>query len=227
LKISVIIPTFNRADILAHTLPSVFSQKFPVDEYEVIVVIDGSTDDTRELMGAMKPTCGLQVIEQPHRGASAARNAGLKAAQGELVLFLDDDLVCDQHLLSAHVAAHAQRDLKVVSGPSLISANSSPSLATDCAEQDTRRYMQRMSRQTEPHWPQDAIVFANSSLTRDLALAAGGFDERFFFGLEDVDLGLRLWKLGARFKFNPSGIDHIPILLPFLRDHGGSAAHGG
>jgi len=71
-KLSVVIPTHNRRALLVgQTLPAVFKQDFPPEEYEVIVVVDGSTDGTAESLRSLKPNCGWRVLEQPNRGPGA------------------------------------------------------------------------------------------------------------------------------------------------------------
>ncbi len=86
-KVSVIIPTYNRAWILREAIDSVLAQDFK--DFELIVVDDGSTDDTGEILEAYKQD--LVVIRQPNRGVSAARNRGIDAAAGRLLAFLDSD----------------------------------------------------------------------------------------------------------------------------------------
>src|ERR1019366_3605324 len=120
MKISVIIPTYQRQNVLARTLPTVFGQVFPPDDYEVIVVVDGSMDGTVELLRQQKPACRLRIVEVPHRGQATARNHGMKLATGELALFLDDDILCDRLLLQAHAHAHADAPPHVVFGPILL-----------------------------------------------------------------------------------------------------------
>ena len=139
-KVSVVIPTFNRRDVLACTLPSVLVQDFPPEEYELVVVVDGSTDDTAAMLRDLEPACALQIIEQPNRGQAVAMNAGLAAARGELILFLDDDILCERTLLAQHVAAHGDREPRVAFGPVLIAPESPPHLAADWAQ----RYFQRL-----------------------------------------------------------------------------------
>jgi glycosyltransferase involved in cell wall biosynthesis len=85
--ISVVIPTYNRAQLLARALRSVLSECQPGDE--VIVVDDGSSDDTEAVAGAFGPP--VRYLAGAHRGAGAARNTGIEAATGDLVAFLDDD----------------------------------------------------------------------------------------------------------------------------------------
>jgi glycosyltransferase involved in cell wall biosynthesis len=87
MDISVIIPSYNRAHLLARAIESVLSQDLA--PREIIVVDDGSSDDTRELMSNRFPQC--QYIHQPNQGVSSARNRGIEAASGEWLAFLDSD----------------------------------------------------------------------------------------------------------------------------------------
>ena len=84
-RLSIVVPTHNRRDVLvSRTLPAIFEQDFPANEYEAIVVVDGSTDGTAEALRKLRPPCSLRIIEQPNRGPSAARNKGIQAASGRL-----------------------------------------------------------------------------------------------------------------------------------------------
>jgi glycosyltransferase involved in cell wall biosynthesis len=103
LSISVIVPTYNRRETLICSLETLFVQTVPASQVEIIVVVDGSTDGTVETLRHLRPECRFQVIEQENRGPAAARNAGARAAESELILFLDDDMRCDMELLRAHV----------------------------------------------------------------------------------------------------------------------------
>ena len=85
--VSVIIPTYNRGWILQEAIDSVLDQDF--SDYELIVVDDGSNDNTREILGAYGDR--ITVLRQPNRGVSAARNRGINEAAGQLIAFLDSD----------------------------------------------------------------------------------------------------------------------------------------
>jgi glycosyltransferase involved in cell wall biosynthesis len=85
--VSVIIPTYNRGWIVKEAIDSVLDQDF--SDYELIVVDDGSDDNTREILGAYGTA--ITVLQQPNRGVSAARNRGIAAAAGGLIAFLDSD----------------------------------------------------------------------------------------------------------------------------------------
>src|ERR1035441_8611678 len=120
MQISVIIATYNRCKLLSRTLPALWSQLFPSDEYEVIVVVDGSTDGTVEYLRTHSDHPNLRVIEQPNRGQAAAINAGLKASRGELVLFLDDDILVGPTLVAEHARAPRTTNACLVFGPVMI-----------------------------------------------------------------------------------------------------------
>ena len=85
--VTVIIPTYNRGWIIKEAIDSVLNQDFR--DYELIVVDDGSSDNTQEILGAYGKT--LAVFQQPNKGVSGARNSGIAAASGQLVAFLDSD----------------------------------------------------------------------------------------------------------------------------------------
>jgi glycosyltransferase involved in cell wall biosynthesis len=142
-KLSVIVPTHNRRELLVQTLPKLFGQDFPSDEWELVIVDDGSTDGTGEFLKRLSPPCAMRIVEQSNRGPAGARNAALKVARGDLVLFLDDDLLCEPQLLRKHAAAHNGGDARVVFGPVLIAQSSTGGLASDYLEHWYERYVER------------------------------------------------------------------------------------
>ena len=93
--VSIIIPTYNRADIISAAVSSALQQTYA--NKEIIVVDDGSTDDTCERLGAFDGR--IRLVRQVNAGPSAARNAGVKASQGQILTFLDsDDLWLDSKI---------------------------------------------------------------------------------------------------------------------------------
>ena len=201
LKLSVVIPTHNRRDVLiGQALPAIFNQDFPAEEYEVIVVVDGSTDGTAESLRSLKANCGWRVIEQPNRGPSAARNNAIDAARGDLVLFVDDDIICTPDLIRRHVAGHTGPEPLVVHGSISIAPGTPASVLMYANAAWYKTYYDRLDAQASLHWPQDDFLISNSSVPRAALLACGGFDEHFP-AKEDYELGLRLWKMGLRFKY--------------------------
>src|SRR6266513_4046350 len=106
--ISVVIPTFNRAAMLAATLESFAAQSIPKNRYEVVVVDDGSKDATSEVCRDLASRIQLKYLHIDNSGISAAKNTGILASRGKIVLFFDDDDIADSHLLEEHVKAHGQ-----------------------------------------------------------------------------------------------------------------------
>jgi glycosyltransferase involved in cell wall biosynthesis len=120
LFISVIVPTWNRCDYLRDTLQSVVDQDWTADRYEVLVVDDGSTDQTAEIVREFQERNGhaIRYIRKAHAGLNAGRNAGILAARGDIVLFLDDDELAEPDHLSRLVAAFgSDAGLSGVGGP--------------------------------------------------------------------------------------------------------------
>lgn len=97
--VSVIIPSYNRSQMLREAIKSVVSQDFR--DFELVVVDDGSTDDTHAVLETYPE---IQIVSQEHRGVSTARNAGVRAAHGDFLAFLDSDDLWRPSKLSAQVA---------------------------------------------------------------------------------------------------------------------------
>ena len=214
MDVSVVIPTYNRRLVLERTLPTLFAQKFSDSKYEIIVVIDGSTDGTAKFLGRLKPPCALQVLEQRNLGQAAARNAGLRVARGDLVLFMDDDIICPPSLVSEHVAAHRGGDRRVVFGPVLPEPGKPQSSAADLDVLRSERFIARLTPPREPQWPYDIFCGVNSSAPRDQLIDCGGFDETFSTQREDTELGFRLWKGGIKFCFLPTAVTYQVYVKP-------------
>jgi glycosyltransferase involved in cell wall biosynthesis len=106
MKLTVIIPTYNRHEILRKTLEGLCQQTRPDLLREVIVVSDGSTDLTAEAVASFFGRLPMTFLQCKRGGVSAARNAGLKKAQTPLVLFLDDDVVPSAEIVYEHVLFH-------------------------------------------------------------------------------------------------------------------------
>ena len=110
-SVSVVIATYNRADLLPETIESVLNQRF--QDFELIVVDDGSTDGTREVLGAYGAR--LRYIYQENRGPSAARNLGVRNARGAWIAIQDsDDLVTPEHLETLVGYAHEHSECAMV-----------------------------------------------------------------------------------------------------------------
>jgi glycosyltransferase involved in cell wall biosynthesis len=116
--VSVVIPTYNRKQILKLVLLSLFQQSYPKDKYEVVVADDGSNDGTKEQIIKLKKQTQIPIkyVYKKNKGfcPGQARNLGAKNSKGEIIIFLDDDTIAAPNLISNHVKS--QRDVDVVLG---------------------------------------------------------------------------------------------------------------
>jgi len=198
-----VVPTRNRREVLIRrTLPAMSGQEMPADEFEVIVVVDGSTDGTGRALREFQAPYSLCIIEQSNRGPSAARNAGIRAAKGDVVLFIDDDILCGPGLFRQHAEAHADQVPKVAHGRLSIAPEAPASVLRFANEAWYEQYYSRIESQKGIKLPQDDYLISNSSMLRATLLECGGFDEAMT-AKEDYELGLRLWKRGLRFIYLP------------------------
>jgi glycosyltransferase involved in cell wall biosynthesis len=109
MTVSVVIPTYNRRDQLLRCLEALAGQEGVTTSIEVVVVLDGCTDDTANALRSLATPFTLRVLAQPNRGPAAARNSGLRAASGDICVFLDDDIIAEPRLLATHATLHRVR----------------------------------------------------------------------------------------------------------------------
>lgn len=205
--ISIVVPTMNRMASLRRFLESVIPQAMQ-HHAEIVVVSDGSTDGTNDMLGAYDTDCDLTILIQDNAGPAAARNAGVAAASGDLIVFLDDDVVAQPNLLARHLGHHANNEALAVIGP----------MRTPAAELSPwTRWEQRLleeqysamaSGELTPGWRE--FYTGNASLRRADFQGTGGFDTSYRRG-EDVELALRLQQAGIAFAFDPDAeVLHYP-----------------
>ena len=200
--ISVIVPTFNRAEILQRCLAHLRAQTLPADRFEVIVVDDGSSDDTPAVLAA----AGVMHERQANLGPAAARNRGLAKARGEWVLFLNDDAMLEPRALEIHLEEHAKRGPKdAVLGQFRMDPAFTP---TDkpvgyCMDASDLIFDFARMRANQPYLHEHFYI-CNISLARRFVLEHSGFDEGFVrMGAEDIELGVRLQLAGCKIWYRP------------------------
>ncbi len=210
LLLSIIIPNRNRRDTIIQVLQALEGQTMPRDAFEVIVVDDGSTDGSPEVLQAFSRASSLQLQLSAGRGlgAAAARNIGLQAARGEQVLFLDADTIPHPDVLALH-----RKWFEHFQGQACLLGRITMS------EKLRNRRQGRLNDTTLPydvlpiaeaHW-QDYRA-ANTSLSRTLCLEVGGFDESMP-AAEDTEFASRLQQKGLRFIFlgDATAVHHHPL----------------
>lgn len=205
MEISVVVPTYNRRQTVLRTLETLFVQSVSPPQFELVVVVDGSTDDTADELRKLHPACGFQIIEQENRGLAGARNSGYKAARSDVVLFLDDDMLCDPELVKTHLNAHKEMQDTVAFGAVFLSPDSPFSLAAECFNREIGSSHIRRKSNPDLKWKLRECIFSNTSLSRRKLEALEGFDEAFRMR-EDLEFGIRLFHSGTRPVSIPAAI---------------------
>lgn len=204
--ISVVIPTYQRRAAIEKALAALARQTLPATAYEVIVSIDGSDDGTREMVAAFPAPYRLQAVWQPNRGRAGACNAGIRAACGELVVLLDDDMEAAPQLLAAHERAHGAAPGRAVIGAAPVVPDDPAEPLAQFIRAGFERRLAKLAR------PDAAIRFndvytGNFSIRRATLLAVGAFDEDFrHYGHEDYELAVRLLRAGVEVVYSADAV---------------------
>jgi GT2 family glycosyltransferase len=205
-EISVVIPTYNRLDTLRHVLPTLLEQDLEPARYELLVCDSNSSDGTAAYLAALQPTrAAVRHLPGAYSGRAAARNAGIAAAQGAVVLFNDADILAAPDLLSTHLKHHRERiGIAVVGLEVQVKDLADYARKRDHAE--LRGHLHPPSRKTLS-WLY--FLTGNASVRLADLERAGGFDERFTgYGHEDLELGYRLQQLGVTILYEPSAVNY-------------------
>lgn len=192
MDISIQICTYNRKDILKKCLQALCGLNYSKEKFELILVDDGSEDGTSELIKSLKLSINYNYIYQPNQGLAIARNQGIKAAQGQYILFIDDDIIADSELLNEHLCYHKKYKKSVVKG--------------------WVNHVEDLENIQKPHFTLADFSTAffwtsNVSVEKKYLIQAGLFNESFReYGWEDLELGLRLKKIGLTSRFNKKAV---------------------
>jgi len=209
MKISVVIPTYNRLDSLKRVFAALEKQSLSFTDFEVIVVSDGAADGTNDYLRTFNPPYPIKPIFQTNTGVAAARNAGIQAATGDLLLFLDDDVVPTPELLAQHLNTHSnfgESDTVVVLGPMLTPPDFE---MAPWVQWEQTMLVKQYEAMHNGEWEPTARQFftGNTSLAKRHLLMSGGFDTRFRRA-EDVELAYRLADAGLKFVFNGQAVGY-------------------
>jgi glycosyltransferase involved in cell wall biosynthesis len=190
-RLTIQLCTYNRAALLERVLEALFDQTVPDDALEVVLVNDGSPDNTNDVIERVRSLarCAFTTIVQANGGLAKARNAGIARATGERICFIDDDVLPTPVFAAEHLASDAKHGDVIVRG-AVINAASFDDLPTPIW--------------TPANYSGNYFWTSNVSLRRSRLDRAGGrFDETFTeYGWEDIELGMRLRALGTRAVFN-------------------------
>lgn len=198
---SVVIPSYQGAVRLERLFGCLAKQEATF-EWEAVVVLDGSTDESREVVRRWEATIPIRLVDLgTNRGRPAALNAGFEAATGRVLIRCDDDLAPEPHYLERHNAHHLDRDDLGVIGyfRNILPDNTYARVYGVHANQLALQAVYSVGpADAWHHWS------GNCSVTRDMFDRVGPYDEQFrTYGWEDVDWGYRLWSAGSSIIIDP------------------------
>lgn len=201
LQISVVIPVYNRIAALIQTLEELEKQSLPADNFEVIIIDDGSSDPLIDTVESIPLTYPIKFLRQNKQGAAAARNLGAKQAHSEILLFLDSDMLSSPVLLDQHLQSHTSPSRIVIGPRNCYTKNDhlNPLDEFDYHPDGTDRRLDKL-----PLTYQEAFT-CNLSIRKSDWQKLEGFDERFN-SYEDVEFAYRAVKIGMVLYFNPLAI---------------------
>lgn len=193
-EITVGLCSRNRKETLRQVLLTLADQSIHPDRYEVVVIDDGSTDGTGEMIAQLDVPYRLTYGYQEHAALATARNHGIRLSRGEVMLYIDDDVLADHHLLEEHLRSHQSFSSCVVNGW----VNH-----VETAQIPEKPKFTMADISTSFFWT------SNVSVRTDDLRRAGLFNESFReYGWEDQELGLRLMALGLVRKTNYKAVGY-------------------
>ena len=218
-RASVIIPTYRREALLKNLLHSLLRQKTSY-EYDVTVVGDGTKVDA-ESVGLERTSIRVEFVSIADKvGRGAARNAGIRASGGDIIIFLDDDMTVVENFIDEHMKHHGKPDVAAIGDVKSPPEYEGRPLARYIERQGVRKLRSR------DDIPPKCFRTGNASVSRALLDTAGMFDESIMHYGEDMDLAVKLADAGAEFVFAEGAVayhHHPPDLddmLAKMREYG-------
>ncbi|MFQ5963106.1 MAG: glycosyltransferase [Candidatus Scalinduaceae bacterium] len=208
--ISVIVPVYNGEKTIESCIKSLQNQSCPNETYEIIVVDDGSTDSSPNILEGL----GIRFITQPNRGPATARNRGAQIAKGNILLFTDADCVADKRWIEEMVRPFSNPEIVGVKG-------SYKTLQKELIARFAQAEFEERYRLQKRFEFIDFVDSYSAGFRKDVFFEIGGFDESFPLpDHEDVDLSYRLSRAGKKMVFNPKAFiyhQHPNSLIRYLR----------
>lgn len=233
INLSVVLNTKNRLERLGITLRALSEQKIDKSLFEVVIIDDGSSIDLSPVIREAQKKINIVFIRQEPLGYTTARNKGIAAASGEIILFMDDDVIVNSDFLTYHLENHLNDSNHVIVGDrynsylgninssvsmniieNALIGNFNPLLRKSridyYAKQTFRVFDQTLNGDPVP-WI--CFVTRNVSVRKEHLLHVGGFDIGFKgWGVDDIELGYRLYNIGLKYR-------HVPQAAVFHLEH--------
>lgn len=218
LTVSVVIPFYQNARILARTLASLVNQDYPSRLIEVVVSGDGNEEPLEDIIYEFRSTLNVSYVRQERLGhrVATARNRGIHYSNGEVIVSLDFDMICPPNFLTSHLAwFHVSNDIATIGLRKFINADNVTvsdilfsfdnvaclpkvkSVSNNLQDTDEREkvFLDFFNQK----FPGNFFYTCNVAYRKQQALEIGGFDEIYNYNsnYEDIDFGHRLWKSGV------------------------------
>ena len=207
-RLSVVVPTYQRSALLARLLRALERQTLAPSHFEVIIIVDGSTDATADWLSDFRPAYKLTWKWQPNAGRATACNRGLALARGSVVVLLDDDMEPSRRLLQAHLDAHSCRTRLGVVGAAPVEGGPGLPAVGEYMARKFNRHLESLAAPGRQFGLRD-FYSGNFSVRRDVIAEVGYFDEEFTtYGNEDLELSCRLKAAGVQIVFNAQAVAH-------------------
>src|SRR5215207_4679930 len=199
--VSIIIPTYNRKELLHETLNSLAQQTFPSDHFEIIMVDDGSTDGTAAISTEAFPFV-LRYFSQSNQGDAIARNLGARQSQADILVFLDDDMLVEQDYLTYLIREHAEYQNRITIG------------VVNIRPEETTSLSLAIDTSLNPNFNSAEVAFTdvfsnNMSIRREAYFKIGMMQGLDFPGSSmwcDLDFNYRAYQQGFQFFRSTKGI---------------------
>jgi len=207
-SLSAILCTFNRADLLARALDSIVAQTLDKSDFEVIIVDDGSSDHTRNVVASFEPRLPMRYAYQANAGLASAKNHGIYCSRAPILLFLDDDDICSPTLFAEHLKTHGNYP----DGHYAVLGYTA--LDPLLAQRPLLHYVTEVGCYlfSYPNLKDGDVLDytcfwgGRSSCKRNFLIEHGVFNPVFRFGCEDIELGYRLSKYNFRVVYNAQAV---------------------
>lgn len=215
---SIVVSAFNQRDLLKQMISSLSRQTIAAMDYEVVVADDGSTDGTGEMLRSLQAPFHIEYHWQRNSGRASVRNLGIRHAKGDVLVFLDGDMVAHDTLVAEHLQTHAQYPDCMVIGRVKLASTVPDTPLTQLVLAPGGDFTDALDEQglVRP----TACATGNLSIKRQHLERIGLFDEDFHaYGWEDVEFGVRAARAGIRIVYNPRAIAYHQDYVTNLDQH--------
>ncbi len=211
-KVSVVVPAYNVEKTIEDTIQGLLSQDYPKKRYEIVVVDDGSTDNSKKIVKKFKR---IKLFEQKHKGPAAARNLGVKYSKGNIILFTDADCIPDKNWIKNMIKPFGDEYIAGVAG-TYKTLNKESLIARFIGYEIADRHKTMKNKEYI-----DFVGTYSAGYRKDIFLKFKGFDTTFPTSSgEDPELSFRIAKEGHKIVFNPGAFvyhRHPDTLLKFIK----------